>query len=86
MTATAITVLAVQGVVFALWAFVAFRSLFRLLAALQKTTGQPLPGLRSTLSAPGLFLTDPHFAPDRKALAVLTPLLLILSLVFAVSR
>ncbi|MDR7126257.1 hypothetical protein [Pseudotabrizicola sp. 4114] len=86
MTATTIAFLSVQGSVFAVWAFVAFRSLFRLLALLRHRSGQAIPGARATLSAPRLFLTDPRFGPDRKALALLTPLLLILSLTFAASR
>lgn len=81
-----VALLVVQALVFALWAFVAFRSLFRLLALLQQHSGHPLPGFKSTRAAPRLFLTDPRFARERKALAVLTPLLLLLSLSFAASR
>lgn len=81
-----VALLVVQALVFALWAFVAFRSLFRLLALLQQQSGQPLPGFKATRAAPRLFLTDPRFAPERKALAVLTPLLLLLSVGFAASR
>lgn len=64
--------LAVQGLTFAAWAFIAFRALFRLLARMQAQSGAPLPGLRHTRAAPRLFLTDPAFARDRKALAAAT--------------
>lgn len=86
MNPVAVTILAVQAVVFALWSFVAFRSLFRLLAVVRRSSGQSLPGLRSTLSAPRIFLTDPGFAADRKALLALSVALLILSLGFAATH
>ena len=78
--------LSVEGLVFMVWTFVAFRSLFRLLALLRHSSGQAIPGPRTTLSAPRLFLNDARFATDRKALAGLTLLLLILTLSFAVTR
>ena len=86
MSAGVIAILMVQGVVFAAWAFTAFGSLFRLLAEVRQRSGEAVPGLRSTLSAPRLFLTHPRFAADRKALGLLTALMLILSLTFAAIR
>lgn len=72
-----------QGAVFAVWAVLAFRTLFRLLAIVQAETGQALPGPQGTLRALRLFLTDPRLGPDRKALGLLTLLLLVMSAVFA---
>lgn len=75
--------LAAQAIVFALWAFLAFRCLFRLLAVTQKSTGQTLPGLRSSLQAPKVFLTDPRFKADRRDLGLVTLLLFILTAILA---
>lgn len=86
MTGTQIALIVTQGLIFATWVFFAFRSLFRLLSILRKTSGQMLPGPRSTLSAPRLFLTDPRFASDRKTLAALTLILLLASAGFAASH
>ena len=79
MGAAGIAVLVVQGIVFALWALAMFHTLFRLLRG---APHDPLdlrggPGAilgRSFRNFARLF-ADPGFAPDRRRLAVLTPLL-----------
>ena len=78
--------LIVQAVVFAIWVVLAFRSLFRLLALMRARTGQMLPGLREGMGAPLLFLREPQFQHDRRLLAVLTVVLLMLSAAFAATR
>lgn len=78
--------LVVQGVVFAAWVVLVFRTLFRLLALLQERTGHMLPSLRDGLVAPLMFLREPQFQRDRQMLGALTLVLLVLSAGFATSR
>lgn len=67
MLAAALTV---QGLVFAVWAVVAFRTLLRLRArAVAGSGGAPFPGLRATLDAFAAFAQHPDHRADRKALA-----------------
>ncbi len=79
-------VLAAQGAVFALWAFVAFRALFRLLGVMQAQSGQSVPGFRALIKAPLVFWHEPSFAHDRRLMAWLTLILLALTLGFAAVR
>lgn len=60
--------LGVQGVVFAVWAVLAFRTLFRLRARAVEASGQMFPGLEATLAAFAGFWRDPVHAPDRRAM------------------
>ena len=78
--------LVVQGAVFALWAVLAFRTLFRLLAVMQARTGQGVPGVRSLSMALRVFWQSPEFGTDRVRLAWLTVVLLGLSAGFGVLR
>lgn len=71
--------LAAQAVLFAVWAFVAFRILFRLRARAVAESGAAFPGLRATLAAFAGFLREPGFARERRLLAVLTAALLAMS-------
>lgn len=64
--------LAVQAAVFALWAWVAFRVLFRLMGWAQRASGRAMPGPGWTLRSYGAFLRDPEFAGDRRRLGGLT--------------
>lgn len=78
-------VLTVQAVTALVWAYTAFRILFRLRARAVRDSGQMFPGLRSTLRAFGGFLTRPDDAPDRRRLGVLTVALIGLSVLIAVT-
>lgn len=71
--------LAVQAGVFALWAVLAFRALLRLLARARAASSVPLPGPGAGLRGLSHLLTEPEFRADRRALAVLTLVLLGLS-------
>lgn len=65
--------LTVQGLVFALWVVVAFRTLFRLRArAVADSGGAPFPGLRATLDAFAAFWRHPDHSADRKAVTAVT--------------
>ena len=65
--------LTVQGLVFALWVVVAFRTLLRLRArAVADSGGAPFPGLRATLGAFAAFARHPDHGADRKALAAVS--------------
>ena len=65
-----VAALTVQGLVFAVWAVVAFRTLFRLPArAVAGSGGAPFPDLRATLGAFAAFARHPDHRADRKALA-----------------
>lgn len=75
--------LALQGAVFAIWAVLMFRALFRLLAEMRSRSGLAIPGLRSLAQAPGVFLRDPMFAFERRIIPLLTVILLALSAGFA---
>ncbi len=67
--------LALQAVVFAVWAWLALRSLFRLRARAVARSGRPFPGLSATLEAFGSWLRAPQFAPERRRLGLVTLLL-----------
>lgn len=69
-------IIAVQGGLFAVWAWTAFRILFRLSARMRAQSGQMLPGPRRTLQGFALFLRDPDHARDRRVLGLLTLALL----------
>ncbi|HMO72097.1 MAG TPA: hypothetical protein PKC84_10735 [Paracoccaceae bacterium] len=64
--------LAAQAVVFVVWAFVAFRILFRLRARAGAETGLPFPGVGATLRSLAGFLRRPEDRADRRRLSVLT--------------
>lgn len=78
--------LVIQGLAFALWAFVAFRALFRLFGVMQAVSGQSVPGFRASLAAPLVFWRDARFQRDRRLLFWLTVILLTLTLGFEGSR
>jgi hypothetical protein len=68
-----VVALTLQGMVFALWVVVAFRTLLRLRArAVADSGGAPFPGLRATLDAFGAFARHPDHSADRKALAAVS--------------
>lgn len=83
-----VAALTVQGLVFALWAVVAFRTLFRLRArAVADSGGAPFPGLRASLRAFAAFWRHPDHSTDRKALAAVSAALVASMLVtFAVGQ
>ena len=78
--------LAVQGIVFALWGFLMFRTLFRLRARAVARSGQAFPGLGATLESFGAFLTDPVFARDRRLLGAVTLAMFALIALFSLTR
>jgi hypothetical protein len=78
-----LAVLAVQGIVFAIWAYWMFRCLFLLRRAAIAETGRGYPGLRATLRQFGLFARSDLHQADRRVLVVLTLVLLGLTLAFA---
>lgn len=73
--------LAAQAAVFALWAWLAWRSLFRLRARAVERSGRAFPGLGATLEAFGAWLRDPVFARERRQLGLATLVLFALMLV-----
>lgn len=75
--------LAVQGVVFAAWAFLMFRSLFRLRRRAVERSGRMIPGVRDTLEGYRAFLTLPEFRGDRRLLGAATLALFALTLMAA---
>ena len=64
--------LTATGAVFALWAVLAFRVLFRLRARAVERSGTMFPGLGATLAAAEEFARAPGFARDRRRLAGVT--------------
>jgi len=81
MTPFSITLLIFQGVVFLIWAFLAFRWLFALYADAVAESGTILPGLTSATRAFRGGLVDERYAKDRRWLGILTLVLLSSSIV-----
>jgi hypothetical protein len=73
-----------QGLVFAVWAFWAFRCLFRMRAWAVAETGRSLPGTRAALRAFRFFATQPQFRRDKGIFLLLTGLLLSLTAMFGI--
>ena len=79
-----IVMLALQGVVFTVWAFWMFKVLFALRRRAVAETGRAFPGPGATLKQFADFLRVPEFAADRRVLGGLTAGLVTLTLGFAV--
>ena len=77
--------LAVQGVVFAFWTFLMFRTLFRLRRHAIDGGAGPMPGVVATLGAWRDFATLPRFRGERRLLGAVTLLLLALSVLHALN-
>lgn len=67
--------LALQSLVFAGWAFLMFRSLFRLRRRAVARSGKTFPGVFDTLEGWGAFLSLPEFQSDRRLLGAVTLLM-----------
>lgn len=67
--------LGLQGLVFALWAFLMFRALFRLRRRAVLRSGRTFPGVRDALEGYAAFLREPDFRTDRRVLGAVTLLL-----------
>jgi len=72
MSALTIAVLAIQGTVFVVWAFLAFRFLFALRKDAVAASGSALPGLGATLTSFHGGLTEPKYRRQRWALGLAT--------------
>lgn len=73
--------LAVQAIVFAAWAWLAFRALFQLRARAARRSGRAFPGLAATLEAFGAFLNAPEFARARRQLGLASAALIVVMLI-----
>ena len=71
--------LILQGVIFALWAVLAFRALARIRGRALRATGSAWPGLTAQYAAFRAYLADPEESHARRWLLGLTLLLLALS-------
>lgn len=80
MSPSGLAFLILQGMVFLIWTFLAFRWLFALRADAVAESGTALPGLRWTLRAFRGGLVDKRYARDRLWLGILTLILLSSSL------
>jgi hypothetical protein len=78
--------LILEGLVFSLWAFLMFRSLFRLRARAVKATGSQYPGPIAFLRAIGDWLGDPEAKRERMMLLAVTLLLFAIIATFALTR
>jgi hypothetical protein len=76
MTAPAILYLALEGLVFAIWAVVAFRTLFQLRARAVARTGRFVPQMSAQLLEFRRFLHAAEDRTARRSLAILTIVLL----------
>jgi len=73
--------LAAQAIVFAVWAWLAFRALFQLRARAVRRSGRAFPGLAATLEAFGAFLNAPEFARARRQLGLTSAALIVVMLI-----
>ncbi|MDX5358216.1 MAG: hypothetical protein LPK12_10825 [Rhodobacterales bacterium] len=73
--------LAVQAIVFAVWAWLAFRALFQLRARAVDRSGRAFPGLAATQEAFGAFLRAPEFAHERRQLGLASAALIVMMLI-----
>lgn len=78
--------LALQGAAAVIWAFLMFRTLFRLRARAVDRSGQAFPGVGATLESYRAFLTEPAFARDRRLLGGATVALFATIALFALYR
>ncbi len=74
------------AVVFAMWTFSVFRTIFALRTRAAERTGKSLPGPVEALREWGLWLRDPARAAERRRLAFMTLCVLGLAAAFAFAR
>ncbi len=77
--------LAVEALAFAIWAWIAFRTLLRLRRAAIARAGRAWPGPVAQLSAFRDLIRAPEFARDRRALATASLGLVVAMLAFALA-
>lgn len=73
------------GIVFAMWAFSMFRTLFAMRRRAVERTGKSMPGPADTLREWGIWLRDPAFRQERRQLMFMTFCVLALAFLFALS-
>lgn len=78
MSGAFIAILGLQGVAFVAWTIQMFRCLFRLRARAVAQSGKLWPGPIVTLRSFKAFVTEPEYQRDRRILAALTAVLLVL--------
>lgn len=76
-------ILALQGVVFVIWAYSMFRMLFSVRRIAVEDTGKAYPGPIAFLAAFTAWLHDPTYRTQRKMLFVSLPVLIGLSVLSA---
>ncbi len=86
MTTLTIAILGLQTVLFAAWAFCAFRILFHLRRAAVARTGSQFPGPLTFIAQVRLWLSDAAEAGWRRTFAGLTVAMMAAIALFAVSR
>lgn len=85
MTGPEIFRLVLQGLVFAVWAFLLFSVLFKLRARAEKETGKPFPGPGTALRQWGKWFRAPEDRRERNTLLFLTLVLLAMTAMTALS-
>lgn len=85
MTWPVVLFLALQGVLFALWIWLAFRTLFRLRAIAAARSGRVFPGPLQMLTSVSDWIRDPAEAERRRLLVSTTGVLLGLAAVSAIT-
>lgn len=83
MTTGTLILLSLQGLLFAVWGFLMFRTLFLLKRRARRDTGAALPGPLSALAQWRIFLTSREDRKARLLLGLVTLLLTGVSVVFA---
>lgn len=82
MSFPVVLILAVQGLVFAAWAFFMFRAMFGILRRHLRKTGQYWIGPVAVFSVYGQYLKDPAFRREKMTILVLTLALFAVTFLF----
>jgi hypothetical protein len=85
MPTVQIAILALQGILFAVWAIWAFVILFQLRRRGVNKTGSQFPGPLTFIDVTSDWLADPAARGQRNAFAVLTAVLFAISALFALT-
>jgi hypothetical protein len=73
------------GIVFLMWAFSMFRTLFTLRSKAITRTGKTMPGPVDTLHEIGIWIRDPAARSERRQLLIMTIMVIMLSSLAALS-
>ncbi|MEW9918359.1 hypothetical protein AB2B41_01990 [Marimonas sp. MJW-29] len=74
-----------SAIVFAMWAFSMFRTLFAMRRRASERTGKALPGPIDTLTEWGIWLRDPAYRSERRQLLFMMAAIIALSVLVSIN-